>query len=76
MERSQVNKVLPSNLAVVIGPSLRYRPQSSSLHLNLYNLVFSWWPSGSVKKKDIPENMNVLILVMKYILTNVNSVDL
>jgi len=58
MERSQVNKVLPSNLAVVIGPSL------------------SWWPSGSVKKKDIPENMNVLITVMKYILTNLKSVDL
>lgn len=57
MERSQVNKVLPSNLAVVIGPSL------------------SWWPSGSVKKKDIPENMNVLITVMKYILTNLKSVD-
>lgn len=58
LERAGLNKVVPSNLAVVIGPSL------------------SWWPSGSVKKKDIPENMNILIKVMKYILTNVKSLDL
>jgi len=58
MERSEINKVVPSNLAVVIGPSL------------------SWWPSGRVKKKDIPENMNILIKVIKFILTYVKSIDL
>ena len=30
MERSEINKVVPSNLAVVIGPSLRYtKPHSN-----------------------------------------------
>ena len=31
---------------------------------------------GSIKKKDIPETMNVLINVMRFVLTNIKSLDL
>jgi len=36
----------------------------------------SWWPSGSIKKKDFPENMNLMINVMRFIFSNIQSLDL
>ena len=44
--------------------------------MSFKSFVFSWWPVGSIKKKDFPENMNILINVMKYLLTNIKSLDL
>ena len=74
MERTEENKVVPSNLAVVIGPSLRYRENHCKIQTNSNHR--SWWPSGTVKKKDFHESMNKLIEVMRYILTNITSSDL
>merc|ERR1711915_240436 len=45
----------------------------STSFMNKYN---SWWPSGSIKKKDFPENMNLMINVMRFIFSNIQSLDL
>ena len=77
MGRSDQNKVVPNNLGVVIGPSLRWSTIITGREVNSNPLLkYSWWPSGNIKKKDLPENMNLLINVMRFVFSNIRSLDL